>query len=175
MSTVGRINFEPQSDILAVQRRDFPLADPTLAVPTNSVVLVDGEWMVLNSSYQIARAAAIGSAGTEATLRSFPVFMEAGRYDVQAIAAKKTVVLYLGEYEFDTRIFDAAVSLGSGAPITSVLQPLKVAVITIGARNYVGLVGHGGDGSDAKPIQGYVTRLPADNGGKLRFISGGRY
>lgn len=173
MSTVGRINFEPVSDILQVHRRDFPLADPTLADPTNSVALVDGEWMVLNSSYQIARAAAIGSVGALATLRSFPVFAEQGRYDVQAIAGRKTVVLYLGEYEFDTRIFDASVALGSGAAITTVLQPLKVATVTIGTRNFVGLVGHGG-AADASPIQGYVSRLPADNGGKLRFISGDR-
>ncbi len=173
MSTVGRINFEPVSDILQVHRRDFPLADPTLADPTNAVALVDGEWMVLNSSYQIARAAAIGSPGDVATLRSFPVFAEQGRYDVQAIAARKTVVLYLGEYEFDSRIFDASVALSGGAAITTVLQPLKIGVITIGARNFVGLVGHAG-AADTDPIQGYVTRLPPDNGGKLRFISGDR-
>lgn len=173
MSTVGRINFEPVSDILHVHRRDFPLADPTLADPLNSVALVDGEWMVLNSLYQIARAADVATPDDPATLRSFPVFAERGRYDVQAIAARKTVVLYLGEYEFDTRIFDAAASIGSGAAITTVLQGLKVATIAIGARSYVGLVGHGGS-ADAAPIQGYVTRLPADNGGKLRFISGDR-
>ena len=173
MSTVGRINFEPVSDILQVHRRDFPLADPTLADPTNAVALIDGEWMVLNSSYQIARAAAIATPGTAATLRSFPVFAEQGRYDVQAIADRKTVVLYLGEYEFDTRVFDAAATVGGGAPITTVLQTLKVATVTIGTRNFIGLVGHGG-ASDTDPIQGYVTRLPADNGGKLRFISGDR-
>jgi hypothetical protein len=81
--------------------------------------------------------------------------------------------LFRGEYEADTRVFDASVALGSGAAITTVLQPLKVATITVGSRNYVGLVGHGGS-SDASPVVGYVTRLPASNGGKLRFISGYR-
>lgn len=173
MSTVQRINFEPVSDILPVQRRDFPLADPTLADPLNSVALVDGEWLTINSSYQVLRASTIAIVGNLATLRSFPLFMERGRYDVQAMAERKTMVLWRGDYEFDTRIFDAAVALGAGAAITFVLQPLKVATITIGARNFTGLVGHGGAG-DSNPIVGYVTRLPASNGGKLRFISGGR-
>jgi hypothetical protein len=54
-----------------------------------------------------------------------------------------------------------------------VLQPLKAATVTIGSRNFVGLVGHGGS-ADTSPVLGYVTRLPANNGGKLRFISGYR-
>jgi len=171
MSTTGRINFEPVSDILPVQRRDFALADPTLADPTNAVALFDGEWMTLNSSYQALRAATIGTPGNLATLRSFPVFAERGRYDVQAMAQRKTPLLFLGDYEFDTRVYDATVALGSGAAITAVMQPLKVATITIGARNYVGLVGHGGS-ADTSPVAGFVTRLPANNGNKLRFIRG---
>lgn len=173
MATVQRINFEPVSDILPVQRRDFPLADPTLADPLNSVALVDGEWMTINSSYQLLRSSTITVVGNLATLRSFPCFMERGRYDVQAMAERKTMVLWRGDYEFDTRIFDATVALGAGAAITFVMQPLKVATVTIGARNFTGLVGHGGT-ADSNPIVGYVTRLPASNGGKLRFISGGR-
>ncbi len=174
MSTVQRINFEPTSDILPVQRRDFMLADATLADPTNSVALVDGEWMTLNGSYQVARAAAIGTPGTAATVRSFPVFAERGRYDVQAMAERKIPLLFMGFYEADIRIFDASAVVGSGAAITTAMQPLKVATITIGSRNYVGLVGHGGS-ADTHPIVGYVTRLPAANGGKLRFMSGGRH
>lgn len=171
MSTVGRINFEPVTDILPVQRRDFPLADPTLADPTSATALYDGEWMTINSSYQAARAAAIGAPGTLATTRTFPVFAERGRYDVQAMSERKVPLLFLGDYEFDTRIFDATVALGSGAAITAVLQPLKVATITIGSRNYVGLVGHGGS-ADTDPVAGFVTRLPSANGNKLRFIRG---
>ncbi len=179
MSTVQKINFEPVSDILPVNRRDFALAVPALADPLNAVALVDGEWMTINTSYQIIRAADItvlGSAGAAgvATLKSFPLWAERGRYDVRAQADVKMPILWRGDYEFDTRIFDAAlVAFGAGAAITTVLQPLKVATITIGTRNYCGLVGHAG-AADTSPIVGYVTRLPASNGGKLRFISGGR-
>jgi len=177
MSTVQKINFEPVSDILPVQRRDFPLADKTLADPLNAVALVDGEWMTLNTSYQIVRAADItvlGTAGAQgrATVKSFPLFAERGRYDVRAMADVKMPILWRGEYEFDTRIFDATAVVSGGLAITTVMQPLKVATIVIGSRNYVGLVGS--QTSDTAPCVGYVTRLPANNGGKLRFISGWR-
>lgn len=180
MSTVGRINFEPVSDILPVQRRDFPLADPTLADPGSSTPLVDGEWLTLDSNYKLVRASTIGTPGNLNTSSLvFPTFMEQGRSDVLANAARKTMVLFLGDYEFDTRIYDATVALGSGAAIASVGQPLKVATVTInlaagGSRNFTGLVGHGGHGTDDNPIVGYVTRLPANNGTKLRFIRGDR-
>lgn len=173
MSTLSKVNFEPTSDIMVVHRRDFPLADPTLAQPTNAVALVDGEWVTLNASYQIIRASNIASPGAAATVRSFPLFAEKGRYDVQAIAGTKTPVLLMGQYEVDTRIFDATAVVGSGAAITTPLQPLKVATVTFSGRNFSGLVGHGGSG-DSAPVVGYVTRLPANNGGKLRFIQGWR-
>jgi len=173
MSTIQRVNFEPVTDILPVQRRDFPLADPSLAQPLNAIALVDGEWMTLNTSYQLLRACTIGTLGNPALLLSFPLFAERGRYDTQGIAGTKMPVLWRGDYEFDTRVFDAAVALSGGAAITTILQPLKVACIAIGGRNYSGLVGHGG-AADTAPIRGYVTRLPAANGGKLRFISGWR-
>lgn len=173
MSTIQRVNFEPVSDILPVQRKDLALADPSLALADNAVALVDGEWMVVDSAYKWARAAAIGTPTTLATVRSFPVFFERGRSDRLGMAERKTTCLFRGEYEFDTRVYDASAALGGGAAITTVLQPLKVATITIGTRNFVGLVGHGGY-ADQSPVVGYVTRLPASNGGKLRFISGYR-
>lgn len=174
MSTVQRINFEPVTDTLSLTRRDFPLADATLADPLNTTTgTVDGEWMTLNSSYQLIRGANIAAPGNAATVRCFPLWAERGRYDVQAIASRKMPIIFLGQYEFDTRIFDAALVVGGGAAIATVLQPLKVASITIGGRNYTGLVGHGG-AADTNPVVGYVTRLPANNGGKLRFISGYR-
>lgn len=172
MSTVQKINFTPVSDILPIQRRDFALADPTLAQPLNAVALVDGEWMTLNTSYQSLRACDVTNATLAATLRSFPLFAERGRYDTQAMSLKKMPLLFRGDYEFDTRIFDAAATNNSGSAITTILQPLKVATITIGTRNYVGLIGH--NGVNADPIVGYVTKLPANNGGQLRFISGWR-
>lgn len=173
MSTIQKINFELTSDLIQVQRRDFPLADPTLAQPLNAAALIDGEWVTLNSSYQLIRAATLSSVGNEATLLSFPLFMERGRSDVQGIAGTKATTLMMGQYEADTRVFDASADISAGVPITAVMQPLKVATITIGSRNYVGLVGHGGS-ADTSLIVGYVTRLPANNGGKLRFVKGWR-
>lgn len=172
-ATVTRINFEPVTDIMPVLRRDFPLEDKTLADPLNAVALVDGEWMKLNTNYKLERGAAIGALGQAASVRCFPLFAERGRYDVRAIADVRMPVLFRGEYEFDTRIYNNDVVIGGGAKITTVLQPLKVATIAIGTRNYCGLVGHGG-AADTDPIVGYVTRLPANNGTKLRFISGWR-
>lgn len=169
MSTVQRVNFEPASDILATQRRDFALNDPTLADPLNAVALVDGEWLIINATYKIVRATNIASVGDPALQTSYVLFAEKGRYDVQALSQRKMPIVFMGDYEADTRIFNAAVSIGSGAAITTAGQPLKVATITIGARNYTGLVGHGG-AADAHPIVGRVTRLPAVNGGKLRFV-----
>ena len=173
MSTVQKINFTPVSDILPIQRRDFALADPTLSNPLNAVVLIDGEWVTLNTSYQILRASDVTSTSSTATLRSFPLFAERGRYDVQAMSLHKMPILYRGDYEFDTRIFDASNTNG-GAAITTILQPLCVGTIVIGTRNFTGLMGHDGTSTNLKPIVGYVTKLPATNGGQLRFISGWR-
>jgi hypothetical protein len=174
MSTLQRINFVPVSDILPIQRRDFALNDPTLANPTNPNCFVDGEWFTLNTSYQAVRAAAIGSPNSSyATVRSFPLFAEKGRYDIQAMSLNKIPLLYRGDYEFDDRIYDATQAIHGGAAITYIMQPLKVATITFSGRNFVGLVGHGTPGGgDVDPIVGYVTRLPSSNGGQLRFISG---
>lgn len=169
MSTVQKVNFEPVSDILATQRRDFALDDQALADPLNAAALVDGEWMVLNGTYKLVRASVIGSVGDPAVQSGYVLFAERGRYDVQAMAQRKMPIVFMGEFEADTRIFSAAAVVGSGAAITFAGQPLKVATITIGTRNYSGLVGHGG-ASDAHPIVGRVTRLPAVNGGKLRLV-----
>jgi hypothetical protein len=173
MSTVQKTNLEPVTDVLQIWRKDLPLADKTLADPLNAVALVDGEWMTLNSSYQWVRASVVGTPNDPATVRSFVLFNERGRSDRMGMADKKTTCLFRGEHESDTRIYDASAVIGSGAAITTVMQPLKVATIAIGTRSYSGLVGHGGSG-DTAPIVGYVTRLPASNGGKLRFISGYR-
>jgi len=182
MATLQKINFTPVSDILPVQRRDFPLADPTLAQPLNASALVDGEWMTLNAASKLVRATNIATTGavlpagvTTPTGILVPLFAERGRYDVQALSQTKMPVLWCGDYEFDTRIFDAAAVVSGGAAISYVGQPLKVATITFGGRSFSGLVGAGPlGGADVAPIVGYVTRLPASNGGQLRFKSGGR-
>lgn len=173
MSTVQKVNLEPCTDVLQIWRKDLPLADKTLAEPLNAVALVDGEWLTMNSAYQWVRASVVGTPSDPALVRSFPLFLERGRSDRLGMADRKSTCLFRGEFESDTRIYDAALVVGSGAVIATVMQPLKVATITLGGRNYSGLVGHGGS-ADTNPVVGYVTRLPAVNGGKLRFISGYR-
>jgi hypothetical protein len=174
MSTLQKINFTPVTSILDVNRRDLPIADPTLVNPLNSIVLCDGEWVTINTSYQLVRATSdvAAPAGGYAAVRSFPVFVERGRYDVQSMSQHKVTFLFGGFYEFDTRIFDAAATVHAGVAITFIMQPVKVATVSFSGRAYSGLVGHGGVGSDTDPIVGYVTRLPSSNGGQLRFMTG---
>ncbi len=177
MSTVQRVNFEPVSDINPIHRRDFPLTDPALSNPLNVAALVDGEWMTLDNTGgttfgRLIRATSLASLGQVASTVAFPLFAERGRYDVQAIADRKMPVLFLGQYEFNTRIFDLAanINLTGNVAIASMLQPVKVATIALGGRNYTGLIGSAYNEND--PIVGYVTRLPSGNGGQLRFMSG---
>lgn len=168
MSTIQKVNFEIVSDLLKIQVRDFALADKTIAEPLNATALVDGEWFIIDSAYKAARATAINAAGNIATQTAYPVWSERGRTDVLAMAGRKVPMLFLGDYEADTRIFDAAAVVDGGAAITTVGQRLKVASINIGGKIVCGLVG--GQAGDNDPIVGRVTKLPANNGGKLRFI-----
>lgn len=172
MSTVQKVNFEPVSDINPIHRRDFPLADPTLADPTNAVCLVDGEWMTLDTNGKLIRATDVTTEGAVTTTLSFPLFAERGRYDVQANSQRKMPVLFMGQYEFETRIYSVAANInGAGnSAMNAMLQPLRAMTIILGSRKYTGLVGAALN--DNVPIVGYVTRLPSANGGKLRFISG---
>jgi len=171
-STITKVNFELQSDLMATQRRDIPLADGNLFNPMNSDYLVDGEFITFNDDYKMVRAADITlGAGTAAAKpgasNAMPLFAEKGRYDVQANAERKTPCIYMGPFEADTRVFDDLLNGG----ITAAGQNLKVAVISIVvagvAKKFSGLIRHV-DG-DPDPIVGIVTRLPIKNGGKLRF------
>src|SRR5262249_21345406 len=107
-------------------------------------------------------------AGNVATLPSFPIWAERGRTDVTAQSQRKVPLIYLGDYEADTRIFDATAVVSGGAAIASLLQPLNVASISIDGQILVGLVG--AQLGDGEPIVGRVTKLPTQNGGKLRYI-----
>jgi hypothetical protein len=175
MSTVQRVNFEPVRDVLPIQRGEFPLVDQTLADPYNAVCLVDGEWMVLDPliSGKMVRASNIAVVSNLCTTHPYPLWAERGRTDVLGKAERSMPILWLGSWEFDTRIFDATVVAVGGAAITAIDQAVCVATITLGTRNYTGLVGWltGCLGT----VVGRVTRLPANNGGKLRIRGGMLY
>lgn len=145
------VNFELITELQALLRRDFYVADPTLVDPTNANPLMDGEFLSLDTSYKLIRAATGGFG--------FALFMERGRMDVQAI--KKTTVLFGNTYEADTRVFTAAgLALGGRVMISS--------AVSLDGVTKSGLIAH--DADAAKEIVGRVTRLPANNGGLLRFI-----
>jgi len=171
-------NFRPVTELLPVVRRDVGLEDKTLADPSNALTLVDGEWMAVNENNRAERAVDIASAGNEPvalntfTKLLYPLWAETGRFDVQANYEKKTPLIYLGGYEFETLIFDPTVTIGGagGAAISSIHQPVKVASIDIGGKKLSGLVG--GSASATGTVVGFVTRLHTDNGGWLRFRGG---
>lgn len=174
MSTVQRVNFEPISDMITVVRRNFPVVDRTLIDPYNAAVYVDGEFMVVTNEQKIQRATDLTLDGAKVAYNanivpSYLWWAERGRTDVQALGSG--TLLYAGWYEGETRIFKSTAK-ADGNPtenypaITYVGQPLQVATITVGTRTLSGLVG----AVDATVMAvGFVTRLPATNGGKLCF------
>jgi hypothetical protein len=145
------VNFELVTEVQGLLRRDFPVADRNLVNPNNANPLMDGEFMNLDTAYKLVRGVE-GSFG-------MGLFVERGRMDVQAIG--KVTVLMGGAYEADTRVF--------GAGMAAVGQRLMIsASVTVDTLTKSGLVLH--DGTATKEIVGYVTRLPANNGGRLRFM-----
>lgn len=178
--TTLRENFRPYADVIPVARRDFSPADRTLVDPNVATSFIDGEWLTLNSAGKAVRAVAIVGAGTSAgTTLSWPLWAENGRFDVQAMSERKVPVLWLNSWEFETRIFDSAAVVGNGAAISTMLQPVKVASISLGGvygtRILSGLVGAGAASADSDRVVGYVTRLPAVNNGWLRIRGGNQF
>ena len=172
MSTVMKVNFEPYRDCIHLERAVKPLADGNLANPLNAVALVDGEWLTVDANDKWIRATDVASADDEALVRSWPHWNEQGRTDMQATGERRTVCLWGGFWEYETRIWEDGV-VGGGAAL-AMLAPVKVVTITIGTRNYSGLMGS--QKSDTNAIHvGYVTRLPTVNGGKLRIRGGMLY
>lgn len=143
-------DFRLISPFIAQNRRDLELADPAILRPTAAIPLLQGEWLELNTSYQLVRGTA-----DPAAVPSWPVFAESGRLDTQTI--NKVPVLYLNAFEADTLIFDgASLTLGAG---------LEVANVTYG-----GLVRRGLQLLSTGLEVARVTRLPANNNGYLRFV-----
>jgi len=174
MSTVGKINFEILSSLERLERRGKKVADSALLNPNNALALYDGEWLTLDSSDRVLRATDVTTPGAEPGNNSFLLFPnigERGRTDTQAI--NMLPVLMMGDYEADTRIYDGTAAYAGGAAITAIGQPLKLCTVTIGSRNFTGIVGSVYNETDCKWV-GYVTRLPANNASKLRFMAGWR-
>jgi hypothetical protein len=142
------LNFELTTELQLVHRRDFAVANNAQINPTNANPIIDGEFMEIDSAYKLIRAGN-GKA-------AFAVFAERGRYDVQAI--KKLTVLFGNSYEADTRVFTSA-----GLVLGGNLQTSNA--VTVDAQTKSGLLVWA-----SGPVIGFVTRLPATNGGRLRFF-----
>jgi len=150
------INFKLVSEFQTIHRRPFELAAPAILNPNDVRPLVEGEFLQLDTAYKMARGGNnAGNLTDEATVPSYAYFAERGRYDTQAI--QKGPFLYLGGYEADTLIMDS----------TSMVVGSAVSVfdLDIGGviRRGLGLLSAGYE-------IGRVTRLPANNGGFLRFV-----
>jgi hypothetical protein len=143
-------NFRLHSPVEKVERRDFPVADRAILNPNSANPLLDGEFMELHAT---TPTRVIRAGGTKL---SWAVYAERGRSDTQAIG--KVPLLYMGAYEADTLIMDGA-AMAHG-------DPLMVADVTIDTLTKSGLRLHTG----APLVVGYVLRLPAQNGQRLRFM-----
>jgi hypothetical protein len=149
------LDFELVSEFTPIQRRSFPV--PTvdgggtpIINPNSTNPLILGEFLELNSAYQMVRGAANPSLWP-----SFAVFGERGRTDMQALG--KAPMLYMGTYEAQTKVMD-----DTGLVVGDALE---VQDVTFGSLTRRGLIEF-----TAGYIVGRVTRLPANNNGYLRFI-----
>lgn len=144
-------NFQLVTELQSLIRRDFYLADQTLLAPFNANPVVDGEWLVIDTNYQLARGT---GEGTDPNV--FPIFTERGRYDTQAIG--KANVLMLGMYEAQTKVIDTtALALGDALTVQDV--------------TYQSLTRRGvkKDAAGAGRVRvGFVTKLL--DGGFVRFV-----
>jgi hypothetical protein len=142
----------PVNDVF---RRDVELVDPTLLDPNEADSIIQGEWLKYDGS---AGKAIRHSTTTERG--AMQVFTPKGDLSGQAIG--KTAVLQLHEYEAETTVFEDSLPGGvMGAPLTVGTITLD----TVGGVHSGLKVAAGGD-----IVYGVITRLPADNGGKLRFM-----
>lgn len=150
------------SEFQTINRRSFPVADDTILDPHNVRPLIIGEFLQLDSAYKMARGGdntvtTPGTPDNEAAVPSFMNFAEQGRYETQAI--KKVPILYLHWYEMDTMVMDGD-GLAIGDPLAVFdIDAMGGTIVRRGLAKW---------GSGYKI--GYVTRLPAANGGYLRFI-----
>jgi hypothetical protein len=147
-------NFELITELQTLTRRDFPVAVPALLGPLGSNPLTDGEWMELDDNYQLIRGSGAGK------LCVYPVHTERGRYDTQAIG--KTNVLFLGQFEAETKVADLSnLHVGDKLMVGDVTYPVGSGLTKRGLLKSTGASG--------KVEVGYVTKLDLANA-KVRFV-----
>lgn len=146
-------NFVLISELQLCQRRDFPLVVPGILNPLDAAPLVEGEWLDMDTTYQLKRGSGAGT-----NLAVFPVHTERGRYDTQAV--QKVNVLYAGQYEAETLIHGDLTGVNIG-------DPLMVNDATIGGVSRRALV----KATTGKVVVGFVTKITGSGASaQLRFL-----
>jgi hypothetical protein len=145
-------DFKLVSDFVDIARRSMELEDTTILDPTSANPLIMGEWLEMSSTIYGVKRGTVNPS----TVPSWAVFAEQGRFETQVLG--KVPILFMKPFEADTKIM-----LATGLAVGDALE---VADVTIGSLTRRGLV---------KFTTGFkvgrVTRLPADNGGYLRFLT----
>lgn len=133
----------------ALSIADRDLLNPQVESP--KVPLMDGEFLTENSEYKLIRASEVTPVRPAYALIEW-------RGSFETSVSGKVAVLRGGTYEADTIVFDStSLALHSA---------LMVGSCTVGGLTRSGLVLR----TSTNFIIGYVTKLPAINGGRLRFI-----
>lgn len=147
----GDKNLQILTDLNRLDRKDVPLQDPTLADPKEAAALLQGEWVTFDASGKKALRV------TASTPHCYQVFTNRGDTASQAIG--KVAILFLNDYEADTVIFADGLTPTVG-------QVLTVKSSTVGGVANRAALATAAPGDFPVAV---VTRVPAENGGKLRF------
>ncbi len=134
----------------AMEVADKDLLNPNVASP--KVPLMDGEFMQENSEYKLARATDLAAPAY--------AWME-WRGDMGVQGAGRGAVIKGGTYEADTIMFTSTSLVLHSA--------LMIGNCTVDGLTHTGLILR----TASNWVVGYVTRLPASNGGRLRFLQVG--
>lgn len=140
------------SNVSSVRRQDFSVADSDLLNPlsTSPLALEQGEWVTLDSDGLVARV-------TASVRSSYQLWSPRGDMGAQALG--KASIVFIGDYEAETDMYDSAETYAVGEPLTA-------KTVTIDTESRAGLTNDVDGGTDY--IVGYVTKVPGDSG-KLRY------
>lgn len=140
------------SNVSSVRRQDFSAADSDLLNPLSTVPLAleQGEWVTFDADGKVIRV-------TASVRPSYQAWSPKGDMGAQALG--KLSVIFIGDYEAETDMYDSAVTYTIGEPLTA-------KTVTIDAEDRAGLTNDVTGATDY--IVGYVTKVPGDSG-KLRY------
>ena len=169
------MTFELVDGFEFIRRRDWGVeasaADAAGHAPLNPLdarPYINGEWLQLNANYNMQRGGDnAGNLTDEALVPSWPIFMERGRTDTQAIPAGRsatgviltgqTTVLWNHAFEARSDVCDSTgLTVGAALAVFDLVEP-----VTLIVRRGLGLAVAG------TVIVGYVTRLLDTN--DIRF------